>query len=125
MIDEAMKNQRCCHCRFYHEEDDKQYCQNYGEEKRSWRMIDANPQLLPWWCPLDLQEAIRKSIVPNYSKKGGGGCHKGNDKVLPDNFGKSVRAEQKKMIPIKKAASMTGVSVYLYKKFRDQYIESH
>ena len=78
-----------------------------------------------WWCPLDLQEAIRKSIVPNYSKKGGGGCHKGNDKVLPDNFGKIVRAEQKKMIPIKKAASMTGVSVYLYKKFRDQYIESN
>ena len=67
----------------------------------------------------------KKSIVPNYSKKGGGGCHKGNDKVLPDNFGKIVRAEQKKMIPIKKAASMTGVSVYLYKKFRDQYIESH
>lgn len=117
-----VNNQRCCHCQFYYSENDKQYCQRYGKEKDSWRVIDSNPQLLPWWCPLDPQEAINNGIIQEYSKKGGGGL-KGHNKELPDNFKKIVQAEQRKMITIKKAASMAGLSTYLYKKFRDEYTE--
>lgn len=58
----------------------------------------------------------------NIQKKGGGGL-KGHNKELPDNFKKIVQAEQRKMITIKKAASMAGLSTYLYKKFRDEYTE--
>ena len=89
MIDEAMKNQRCCHCRFYHEEDDKTVLSKLWRRKA----ILENDRCESSAVALVVSTGSagsnkKKHRTELFEKKVAVAVIKATIRYLPDNFGK-------------------------------------
>ena len=115
MANEAKKHQKCGKCKFYIY-DGREKCTWYGKEKSSWKEIYSGKHILPWWCPLDKEEAIEMGIISEYDKSGRKRRH------LPNNFEKVIEEEQEGRMQSYEAAKSLNMSLKTYERERNSYL---